>query len=119
MDAKSLAALFAEEVAVKHGGHSYTLKAPSMVEAAAVIGRFGTAAEKLPEGADARVPYMDAIAEAVELTLAVEDGDLPEGIGRRIVLGTGGLASPVGQAAARLCGLPLIGAEAVPDDVPT
>ena len=119
MDAKALAALFADEVTVRHAGRDFVLKAPSTVEAAAVIGRFGTAAAALPEAADARVPYLDAVAEAVELTLAVEDGDLPAGIGRRIVLGTGGLASPVGQAAARLCGLPQTGAEAVPDDLPT
>ena len=120
MKASDLADLFADEVAVKHGGHTYTLRAPTLQEALAVVQRFGEAAAKLPEGADGRAPYMAAVAEAVELTLAVEDGDLPAGIGQRIVLGTGGLQSPIGAAAAKLCGLPVLtGAAEVPDDLPT
>ena len=119
MDVAKLQELFAEQVTVRHGGHEYTLRAPTMPEAAAVLTRFGKAAEALPDGADARVPYLAALAEAIELTLEVEGGELPDGIGRRIVLGTGGIASPVALAAARLCGLPLIGVQEAPDDLPT
>ena len=120
MKAQDLAALFADEVAVEHGGHTYTLRAPTMPEAMAITQRFGEAAAKLPEGADGRAPYLAAVAEAVELTLAVEDGELPEGIGQRIVLGTGGIQSPIGEAAAKLVGLPVLsGAREVPDNLPT
>ena len=118
MDAKALSDLFAEQVEVQVEGRTLTLRSPSLAEASGILTGFGAAAEKLPEGSDARVPYLSAVASAIDLTLVV-DGERPEGLGRRILLGTGGLSSPVGQAAARLTGLPLIGTEAVPDDIPT
>ena len=120
MNVSELTTLFADRVEVRHGGHTFALRAPSLADATAVQARFAEAAKKLPEGADGRVPYMRALAEAVELTLEVEDGDLPEGIGQRIILGTGGIVSPVGKAAARLCGLHVVGDAEAPDaDLPT
>lgn len=119
MDARAIAELFADRVEVRHEGRTFAFRAPSLPEASAVLQRFGKATESLPEGADAKVPYLAALSEAVELTLIVDDGDLPEGIGQRIVLATGGIVSPIGQAAARLVGLPLVGGAEVPDDLPT
>lgn len=119
MDLSTLNELFADEVEVRHGKHTFRLKAPTLEQASAVGKRFGAACEKLPEGADGRVPYLAALAEAIDLTLMVEGGDLPEGIGQRILLGTGGMVSPVGAAAARICGLPQVGVEEAPDDLPS
>ena len=118
MDVKHLIEAFADRVAVKHGGREFHLRAPMLEAAVAVVERFAKAAQALGDDADGRAPYMRALAEAIELTLDVKDGDLPEGIGQRILLGTGGLASPVGQAAARLVGLHTIDA-AEPDDLPS
>ena len=119
MDVKALEELFADEVAVKHGGHTFTLRAPALADASKIVADFGQSVESLPEGSDARVQYLAALTRAVDLTLAVDDGAMPKGLAQRIVLGTGGLSSPVALAAARMCGLPLVGAEAVPDDLPT
>ena len=119
MDLKALEDLFAPEVTVSHRGVDYALRAPSLPEATEVAARFGEEASKLPEGADGRVPYLAAMARAVALTLDVEGGPVDDALARRIVLGTGGVSSTVGRAAARLCGLPLVGGEEVPDHLPT
>ena len=119
MDIKHLIEAFAEHVVVKHGGHTFHLHAPKLEPAVAVVARFAKAAQALGDDADGRAVYLGALAEAIELTLDVKDGDLPEGIGQRILLGTGGIASPVGQAAARLVGLHQISGDTEPDDLPT
>lgn len=126
MDIAKLEELFAEELSVEHGGQTYAFRAPSLSDAAAICSRFGNAVEAEVKasgdrGTVSRAPYLKALAEAVELTLVVEDGGiLPEGIGARMVLATGGELSPLGAVAAGLCGLPKMdGAAAVPDDLPT
>ena len=117
MDAKTLSDLFASELVVRHKGHEYRLRAPTIRAAAPVLAQWGKDIDEMDEEEEAQVPYLAALARAVEVTLVVE-GELPEGIGARIVLGTGGPLSPVGRAAAKLCGLVTVGGEA-PDDLPT
>ena len=118
MDVAKLEELFAPQVTVKHRGQEYVLQAPDLATAGAVMAEWSDSVGEMEEGDDARPQYMSAVARAIELTLVV-DGALPSGIGQRIILGTGGIGSPIGQAAAKLCGLPLLGAPEVPDDLPT
>ena len=118
MNVKELESLFADKVTVQAGKYDFVLKAPTTPEAMAILSRFGEKASKLPEGGDGRAPYFEAITEGLELTLEVSDGDLPEGIGSRILLATGGFGSPLVGAVARLIGLPLLGETAREDDTP-
>ena len=119
MDLDTLKGLYAETVDVSHKGHVYTLRAPPTGKAMAIVKRFSDEVSDLPEGGDGKEQYVGAMAEAVELTLDV-DGPFPPGLALRIVLGSGGLQSPIGLAAARICGLPVVeGPAEVPDDLPT
>lgn len=119
MDLKTLEDLFASRVEVKHGKHTLALNQPNTAAAVAVVSRFAEKVSKLDDGDDARAPFLEALAEAVELTLEVDDGDLPEGIGMRVVMGSGGLGSPVGRAAAKLVGLNHPGEREDDEDLPT
>lgn len=114
MDVHKLQKLFADSVTVNYGGNEFVLKAPSLSEAMVLLRKWAEGFAAMPEDAtdsDLNIHYLNWVAKAIELTLDVENGDIPEGIGTRILLATGGMKSPIGQAACRLCGLPVIEAE--------
>ena len=106
MNVQEIEALFSDEVQVKHNGKVYTLKAPSIPEALEFGRKNHEYYQSVKDDEDGNLDaYLKYLANAVELCIK----GLPEGIGERIVLQTGGMYSPIGIAAGRLCGMSIMG----------
>ena len=99
-------------------GQTFTLRAPTLVEASRVQRAMGLASRDAPPDGDERYDaFIKASVDAVVLCL---DEDVPRDLLERVIVRTGVAGSPLVTAARTLCGMDPPGDDEDPDpDLPT